>query len=373
MAFSGRRPEGTTRTGARFRVHILDGLPRGLVGGLLPGSGTGGCEGDYAGSEVLFPQLVAASDVYEPEIELADFVLVPLQTECLLQELLAAGRDLAEATTVVNKVFGGFMDRLEAESPRWAEAEGRDHIFTFPTERGVAVLDHDNRERIRKSIFLTGVSVEPRQFFFDPWKDLVVPPPRRTARPSWPAAVEPDRSTWVHFRGNLQDSSPQGVRHGLQKSLAGEPGVIFAGPEATCGKECTFQEMLRSVFCLVLGEVEGWSLRLYDSIALGCIPVLVAEDVDLPFETALDYSEFAVKIPPERSGELTAILRAIPEAAKLVKRQRLEIVKAAFSWPEPGDTSEGSAFSYLLQELQSKVRYMRHSGHKFWTHPIANG
>ena len=373
VAFPGRRPEGTARTGARFRVHVLDGLPRGLVGGLLPGSGTGACESDYAGSEVVFPQLVAASDVYEPEIELADFVLVPLQTEYLLQKLLAAGRDLAEATTVVNKVFGGFMDRLEAESLRWAEAEGRDHIFTFPTERGVAVLDHGNRERIRKSIFLTGISVEPRQFFFDPWKDLVVPPLRRAPRPSWPAAVEPDRSTWVHFRGNLRDSSPQGVRHGLQKSLASEPGVIFAGPDATCGKECAFQEMLRSDFCLVLGEVEGWSLRLYDSIALGCIPVLVAGDVDLPFETGLDYSEFAVKIPPERSGELAAILRAIPEAAKRAKRQRLEIVKAAFSWPEPGDTSEGSAFSYLLQELQSKVRYMRHSGHKFWTHPIANG
>ena len=373
VAFSGRRPEGTARTGARFRIHILDGLPRGLVGGLLPGGGAGACEGDYAGGEVLLPKLVAASDVYEPEVELADFVLVPLQTECLLQELLAAGRDLTDATAVVNKVFGGFMDRLEAASPRWPEAEGRDHIFTFPTERGVALLDHDNRERIRKSIFLTGVSVEPRQFFFDPWKDLVVPPLRRAVRPSWPAAVEPDRSTWVHFRGNLRDSSPQGIRHGLQKSLADEPGVIFAGPDATCGKECAFQEMLRSDFCLVLAEVEGWSLRLYDSIALGCIPVLVAGDVDLPFETALDYSEFAVKLPPERFGELAAILRAIPEAAKRAKRQRLESVKAAFSWPEPGDTVEGSAFSYLLQELQSKVRYMRHSGHKFWTHPIAHG
>ena len=244
VAFSGRRPEGTARTGARFRIHILDGLPRGLVGGLLPGGGAGACEGDYAGGEVLLPTLVAASDVYEPEVELADFV--PLQTECLLQELLAAGRDLTDATAVVNKVFGGFMDPLEAASPRWPEAEGWDHIFTFPTERRVAVLDHDNRERIRKSIFLTGVSVEPRQFFFDPWKDLVVPPLRRAVRPSWPAAVEPDRSTWVHFRGNLRDSSPQGIRHGLQKSLADEPGVIFAGPDATCGKECAFQEMLRT-------------------------------------------------------------------------------------------------------------------------------
>ena len=108
VAFSGRRPEGTARTGARFRIHILDGLPRGLVGGLLPGGGAGACEGDYAGREVLLPTLVAASDVYEPEVELADFV--PLQTECLLQELLAAGRDLTDATAVVNKVFGGFMD-----------------------------------------------------------------------------------------------------------------------------------------------------------------------------------------------------------------------------------------------------------------------
>ena len=130
--------------------------------------------------------------------------------QCLLQDLLAAGRDLTDASAVVNKVFGGFMDRPEAASPRWPEAEGRDHIFTFPTERGVAVLDHDNRERIRKSIFLTGVSVEPRQFFFDPWKDLASPSPapsgatllacgRRTgsehlgALPREPARQQPSR------------------------------------------------------------------------------------------------------------------------------------------------------------------------------------
>lgn len=372
MDFASRRPQGTASTGVRFRMHILDGLPQGLLGGFLPG-GEDSCGGDYAGGEVALPQLVAASDAYEPDIALADFVLVPAQTECLLQGLLSSGRDLGQAAAVVNKVFGGFLDRLESQSPRWGETEGRDHIFTFPTERGIAILDHDNRERIRKSIFLIGVSSEPKEFFFDPWKDLVIPPFRRAVRPSWPAALNPDRKTWLHFRGNLRDGGPQGVRHSLKKSLAAESDVLFAGVDTACGRECAFGEMLRSEFCLILGEVEGWSLRLYDSIALGCIPVLVAGDVDLPFQTALDYSEFSVKIPPERAGEVASVLRTIPETARRAKRQRLEAIKAAFAWPKPGEPAEGSAFGYLLGELQPKVRYMRHSGHKFWTHPVANG
>ena len=119
--------------------------------------------------------------------------------------------------------------------------------------------------------------------------------------------------------------------------------------------------------------VESWILRLYDSIALGCIPILVAGDVDLPFEAMLDYSEFSVKIPPKSSSEVAVILHAVPETAKSAKRTRLEGVKAAFSWPEPGVAAEDSAFGYLLRELLMKVRYMRHSGHKFWTHLVANG
>ena len=54
-------------------------------------------------------------------------------------------------------------------------------------------------------------------------------------------------------------------------------GVVFQEPTAECGRACTRREMLESRYCLVPdGGVEGWSLRMYDSLVLGCVPVLIA-------------------------------------------------------------------------------------------------
>jgi hypothetical protein len=53
-------------------------------------------------------------------------------------------------------------------------------------------------------------------------------------------------------------------------------GVVFQESTAECGRACTRREMLDSRYCLVPDGVEGWSLRMYDSLVLGCVPVLIA-------------------------------------------------------------------------------------------------
>ena len=39
-----------------------------------------------------------------------------------------------------------------------------------------------------------------------------------------------------------------------------------------------------------------WNFRLFESILLGCIPVIIADNIELPFENQLDYRSFSVKV-----------------------------------------------------------------------------
>ena len=36
--------------------------------------------------------------------------------------------------------------------------------------------------------------------------------------------------------------------------------------------------------------------RLFEAALLGCIPVIISDEIVLPFESALDYSSFSVKV-----------------------------------------------------------------------------
>ena len=47
----------------------------------------------------------------------------------------------------------------------------------------------------------------------------------------------------------------------------------------------------RSVFCLSPAGDTPSSARLFDAIVSGCIPVVVSDELELPFEGILDYQQ----------------------------------------------------------------------------------
>lgn len=46
---------------------------------------------------------------------------------------------------------------------------------------------------------------------------------------------------------------------------------------------------IRSIFCLNPAGDTPSSARLFDAIVSGCIPVIVSDELELPFEGILDY------------------------------------------------------------------------------------
>jgi len=45
---------------------------------------------------------------------------------------------------------------------------------------------------------------------------------------------------------------------------------------------------------------------------VGCVPVIIADEIELPYENVLDWSKLSVKIPEQDAGKVLEILRAIP-------------------------------------------------------------
>jgi hypothetical protein len=54
--------------------------------------------------------------------------------------------------------------------------------------------------------------------------------------------------------------------------------------------------MRKSLFCLSPAGDTPSSARLFDAIVSGCIPVIISDELELPFEGILDYREVKMAI-----------------------------------------------------------------------------
>ena len=66
-----------------------------------------------------------------------------------------------------------------------------------------------------------------------------------------------------------------------------------------------------AVFCGAFPG-DGWSGGISSAVLAGCVPVIVMDGIDLPFENVLHYPAFSVRIAEADLPQLPRILRAIP-------------------------------------------------------------
>lgn len=75
----------------------------------------------------------------------------------------------------------------------------------------------------------------------------------------------------------------------------------------------TFEQMQKSRFCLVPRGWGGWSYRMFEAIAIGCIPVVIGDYTLYPWQQHLiDWTRFAVFIREAEISILLDILSTIP-------------------------------------------------------------
>ncbi|KAG5522693.1 hypothetical protein RHGRI_034735 [Rhododendron griersonianum] len=132
---------------------------------------------------------------------------------------------------------------------------------------------------------------------------------------------------------NVEISKPTVSKHHLQegkvraklaKILVGYEDVHYENSHATGESIKASMEWMRlSKFCLHPAGDTPSSCRLFDAVVTNCVLVIVSDQIELPYEDKLDYTQFSVffsvkealelrQFPKDRSLEMWRQLKSIP-------------------------------------------------------------
>lgn len=126
-------------------------------------------------------------------------------------------------------------------------------------------------------------------------KDVIVP--YTHLLPVLHLSEDQPRHTLLYFKGAKHRHRGGVVREKLWDLLVNEPRVVMEEgfPNAT-GREQSIKGMRTSEFCLHPAGDTPTSCRLFDAIQSLCIPVIISDHIELPFEGMVDYLDFSVVV-----------------------------------------------------------------------------
>ena len=95
--------------------------------------------------------------------------------------------------------------------------------------------------------------------------------------------------------------------------------------------------MTESVFCLNPLGWTPWTLRFYQAVMTRCIPIIIADNIEFPFESEINYSEFALKIPEKDVSDILETMRDMPEEERERRRRYMDKIWKQFTYQRPAE------------------------------------
>ncbi|XP_061955991.1 probable glycosyltransferase At5g20260 [Populus nigra] len=119
------------------------------------------------------------------------------------------------------------------------------------------------------------------------------------------------------------------------------------------------KEIYRSKFCICpRGETQVGGVCLSESMAFGCVPVIMSDYYDLPFNDILDWDKFSVILKEDDVLELEKILKSIPEGKYEKMHQNVLKVRKHFKWHSP--PAKYDEFHLVMHELWKRRHVIRY-------------
>ncbi|KAL6555263.1 hypothetical protein OROGR_006521 [Orobanche gracilis] len=156
------------------------------------------------------------------------------------------------------------------------------------------------------------------------------------------------------------------IRQELYYMLKDEKDVHFSfGSIQGDGINNASHGMRRSKFYLNIAGDTPSSNRLFDAIASHCVPVVISDEIGLPFEDVLDYSKFCIFFRASdavREDFLINFIRNIREEEWTRMWRRLKEVEHYFEYRYPSRGND--AVHMVWQAIRRKVPKIKRKIHR---------
>eukprot|EP01018_Ginkgo_biloba_P016648 Gb_03703 [translate_table: standard] len=193
-------------------------------------------------------------------------------------------------------------------------------------------------------------------------KDVIVP--YTHLLPMLHISKDRARHTLLYFKGARHRHRGGLIREKLWALLDNEPGIVMEeGFPNSTGREQSIEGMRNAEFCLHPAGDTPTSCRLFDAIASLCIPVIVSDNIELPFEGMIEYAEFSVFISVHDALQpkwLVKHLKAISAQQRRTMRSSMTRVQNMFEYDNGhpggiGPVIKDGAVNHIWKKIMHKV------------------
>ncbi|KAG8054098.1 hypothetical protein GUJ93_ZPchr0001g30666 [Zizania palustris] len=340
----------------RLKVYVYE-MPRKYNLNLLAKDSR--CLSHMFAAEIFMHQFLLTSPVRTLDPEEADWFYTPAYATC---DLTPQGFPLPFRAP---RIMRSAVHYVATTWPYWNRTDGADHFFLAPHDFG-ACFHYQEERAIERGILpvlrrATLVQTFGQRNHVCLQEGSITIPPYANPHKMQTHLINPatPRSIFVYFRGLFYDmgNDPEGgyyargARAAVWENFKDNPLFDIS----TEHPATYYEDMQRAIFCLCPLGWAPWSPRLVEAVVFGCIPVIIADDIVLPFSDAIPWEQISVFVAEADVPRLDSILASIP-LDDVLRKQRLlanPAMKQAVLFHQPA--RPGDAFHQILNGLARKL------------------
>uniref|UniRef100_A0A2P2IIV8 Catalytic n=1 Tax=Rhizophora mucronata TaxID=61149 RepID=A0A2P2IIV8_RHIMU len=241
------------------------------------------------------------------------------------------------------------------KSKYWQRSGGRDHVIPMTHPNAFRFL----RQEVNASILIVVDFGRYPRSLSTLSKDVVSPYVHVVDSYTDDDMTDPfeSRTTLLFFRGNTIRKDGGKVRAKLAKILAGYDDVHYERSRPTTEAiKASTQGMRLSKFCLTPAGDTPSSCRLFDAIVSHCVPVIVSDQIELPYEDELDYSQFSIFFSIQEAiqpGYMVDQLRKLSKERWTAMWKQLKNISHHFEFQFPPKKED--AVNMLWRQVKHKL------------------
>ncbi|XWS42740.1 hypothetical protein CRYUN_Cryun16bG0040100 [Craigia yunnanensis] len=262
-----------------------------------------------------------------------------------------------------NEVLQAKLVKFVTARKEWKRSGGRDHII---------MAHHPNsmlnaRMQLWPAIFILADFGRYPINIANVDKDVIAPYKHVIKRYVNDTSDFDSRKTLLFFQGAIYRKDGGFARQELYYLLRDEKDVHFSfGSVKKDGVNKASQGMHSTKFCLNIAGDTPSSNRLFDAISSHCVPVIISDEIELPYEDVLDYSEFCIFVRTSdalKEKFLINLIRGIKKEEWTRMWEKLKEVEPLFEFQYP--SKEGDAVQMIWQSVARKIPAIKMKVNKY--------